>query len=262
MAGGIGGMGLLFVVAVAIMGGGDSAMEVMDVLQDMNSTTSYQQEGGQAPQFEGADEYEVFASTVLGSNNAMWEQVFDQGGRDYRAPKLVLFREATQSGCGGARSAIGPHYCPVDETMYLDETFFDELQKRFGAKGGDVAEAYVISHEVGHHIQTVLGISDQVRAAQNKNPKSANGLSIKQELQADCFAGMWVHSIKNQGVLGRNEVYEAIDAAEAVGDDRIQEAVNGRVHPESWTHGSSADRKKWFNIGYEYGNFNRCNTFE
>jgi len=156
---------------------------------------------------------------------------------------------------------LSPHYCPADETIYLDETFFDELQSRFGARGGDVAEAYVIAHEVGHHVQTVLGTSRDVRTAQSRNPSEKNALSIKQELQADCYAGLWAHSLRGQGIFDDGEIVEAIDAAEAVGDDHIQETVQGHVHPESWTHGSSDDRKKWFLRGYEGGGVAVCDTF-
>ncbi len=262
VAGGIGGIGILLVIAVGIMGGEQEAYQVYDVLSQINqNSTQYTEEGTQSSEFAGEDSYEVFASTVLGSNNYYWDRLFKSGDAQYVEPTLVLFRGSTESACGGATSAIGPHYCPTDETIYLDETFFDELQRRFGAKGGDVAEAYVIAHEVGHHVQTRLGTSTQVRKLQQKNPSKANDLSVSLELQADCYAGLWANSIRDQGVFGRNEISEAIDAAEAVGDDRIQESVNGRINPESWTHGSSADRKKWFNIGYETGDVKQCDTF-
>jgi uncharacterized protein len=206
--------------------------------------------------YEGADTYEVFASTVLGSNNDMWESVFARSNRTYTEPKLVLFRESTQSACGGATSDVGPHYCPLDQTIYLDETFFDELMTRFGAQGGDVAQAYVISHEVGHHAQNELGVMDRARSS------NSNTSSINLELQADCFAGMWAHSIKNQGVLEPNEIEEALDAASAVGDDRIQKKVTGQINPETWTHGSSAQRVSWFTKGYNDGNLSSCDTFK
>jgi predicted metalloprotease len=205
--------------------------------------------------YEGEDTYEVFASTVLGSNNDMWKSVFARSNRTYSNPKLVLFRESTQSACGGATSDVGPHYCPLDKTIYLDETFFDELMNRFGAQGGDVAQAYVIAHEVGHHAQNELGIMDRARSS------SSNTSSIALELQADCFAGMWAHSIKNQGVLEPNEIQEALDAAAAVGDDRIQKKVTGQINPETWTHGSSAQRVSWFTKGYNDGNLSSCDTF-
>ncbi len=257
---GIGVTGIVIVLAVAYFGGGEQASQVADILQQSQA----QQSSGsleQPAEFAGEDSYEVFASQVLGSNNDLWDKEFTLLGRQYSEPLLVLFRGATGSGCGGATSAVGPHYCPLDNTMYLDETFFDELTKRFGARGGDVAEAYVIAHEVGHHVQNELGINAQVRSLQQRNPGESNALSIKQELQADCFAGMWAHSLRDQRIFEEGEIEEAIDAAEAVGDDRIQEKVNGRVNPESWTHGSSADRKEWFNRGYNLGSFEQCNTF-
>ncbi len=262
--GGIGVTGIVIVLAVAYFGGGEQAVQVMDVMQQMESQNVGSSSGQEDPNsaFAGEDSYEVFASTVLGSNNDLWEKYFAARGLTYNDPTLVLFRNGTQSGCGGAHSAVGPHYCPLDRTIYLDETFFDELETRFGARGGDVAEAYVIAHEVGHHVQTELGIGGKVRQLQQQNPSEANALSVKQELQADCFAGMWAYSIKGADVFDRGEIAEAIDAAEAVGDDRIQEKVQGRVNPESWTHGSSADRKKWFNVGFSTGDFAACNTFQ
>jgi predicted metalloprotease len=189
----------------------------------------------------------------------MWTQVFKDSGKTYREPKLILFRGGTQSGCGIATSSVGPHYCPSDESIYLDETFFDELQSRFGAQGGDVAEAYVIAHEVGHHAQNQLGIMEQAQSGRTQS--ESNELSVKLELQADCFAGLWAHSIADRGVFEPNEILEAMDAAAAVGDDRIQQAVTGQINPESWTHGSSEDRKSWFSRGYETGTPASCNTF-
>ena len=144
----------------------------------------------------------------------------------------------------------------------MDERFFDELENRVGATGGDVAEAYVIGHEVGHHIQTLMGISSQVRKLKTQKPSLANELSIRQELQADCFAGLWANSIRGADVFDNGEIREAVDAAAAVGDDRIQEKTQGRIHPESWTHGASEDRVNWFNVGYEFGEFNKCDTFK
>ncbi|MBC7766762.1 neutral zinc metallopeptidase [Arenimonas sp.] len=202
--------------------------------------------------FEGADKYEVFTSTVLGSINDMWTDIFKKNNLVYIPPKLVLFRGNTQSACGGASSAVGPHYCPLDKTIYIDETFFEQLQKQYKAKGGDVAEAYVIAHEVGHHVQQQFGLSE---AKDNKT-------SIKTELQADCYAGLWAYSIKDAGVFGVNEIQEALDAAAAVGDDRIQKTTTGRVTPESWTHGSSVERVRWFTEGYTTGSISACDTFK
>jgi uncharacterized protein len=249
--GGLGVAGVIIVIVFNLLGGGN----VGDVLNQLQQIQVPTQQNLSTTEFEGADSYEVFASTVLGSTNDMWSDVFAKSNSTYTPPKLVLFREATQSGCGVATSSVGPHYCPADSTIYLDETFFNELKLRFKAQGGDVAEAYVIAHEVGHHVQHELGIMD---AVQQDNTRQN---SINLELQADCFAGLWAYSIKDQGVLAFDEIQEAIDAAAAVGDDRIQEAVTGQVHKETWTHGSSAQRVEWFNKGYQSGTLSACDTF-
>lgn len=258
---GVGSFGLVGIVALiafSVLTGGEVPID--QVFQQLQ-TVQVPSQSVDPEQFAGADEYEVFVSTVLGSNNAVWEEVFSAQDQNYNEPELVLFRGGTQSGCGVATSQIGPHYCPTDSTIYIDETFFDELQQRFGAAGGDVAEAYVIAHEVGHHVQNELGVFRRVAALRSRNPSQANELSVKQELQADCFAGLWAHSIRESGIFERGEIQEAIDAAAAVGDDRIQQKSQGRVNPESWTHGSSEDRVKWFTLGYETGDVNRCDTF-
>ncbi len=257
---GIGVTGLLVVLAIGMIGWQEPAMEVLNTLQQNQQT--YQQEPAESWEFAGEDEYEVFASTVLGSNDALWKNAFSQGGKKYSAPKLVLFRGGTQSACGWASSKMWPHYCPTDQTIYLDETFFDELTKQYGAKWWDVAEAYVIAHEVAHHIQNQLGISQKVQRLRRTDPNKVNQASVHLELQADCLAGIWAASIAGKWILEVNEISEAIDAAEAVGDDRIQEAAYWEIHPETWTHGSSADRKKWFNIGYKYSSFEKCDTFK
>ncbi len=257
VGGGVGILGLALYLIFSFVGGGSPDVgTVLNELQNMQ----VQPQNFNASAFEGADNYEVFASTVLGSNNDMWEQVFSTSGHTYEEPKLVLFRGATQSSCGGASAEVGPHYCPPDETIYLDETFFDELRNRFGAEG-DVAEAYVIAHEVGHHVQNLLGTDDAVQEAAAQGEADANELSQRLELQADCFAGLWAYSIKDRGVFEPGEIQEAIDAASAVGDDRIQKASTGRINPETWTHGSSEQRVAWFNRGFQSGSAERCNTF-
>lgn len=245
--------GLALLLLFNVLAGGD----VTDVLGQLDNIPIDQQQNVRREEFEGQDSYEVFASTVLGSNNDMWTNVFSKMNLTYTPPKLVLFRTATRSACGTATSEVGPHYCPVDTTIYLDETFFDELTNRFGAEGGDVAEAYVIAHEVAHHAQNELGIMEEVQ-----NAGRDNELSIKLELQADCFAGLWSNSIRHLAVFEPGEIHEAMDAAAAVGDDRIQESVSGQVNPESWTHGSSEQRVTWFNRGYELGSLASCNTFQ
>jgi uncharacterized protein len=253
VGGGLGIVGVIVTILFAFAGNGSVPIE--DVLGQLQTTLPQQSLSSQ--DFAGADKYETFASTVLGSNNDLWKHVFNQqSDTPYAEPKLVLFRGATRSGCGMATSQVGPHYCPADATIYIDETFFDELQRRFKAKGGDVAEAYVIAHEVGHHVQNRLGIMDQVRAQGN-----ANQLSINLELQADCFAGVWAKSVADAGVFEPGEIQEALDAAAAVGDDRIQSMVEGQVTPETWTHGSSKQRVTWFNKGFTTGTPSSCDTF-
>lgn len=256
--GGVSLAGLALYVLVTYLSGGDFG----DVLNQLPAVPVEQQNYVSTEEFAGEDQYEIFASTVLGSNNDMWKVMFTKSGRTYTPPKLVLFRTATQSSCGAATSQVGPHYCPVDQTIYLDETFFDELTSRFGAQGGDVAEAYVISHEVGHHAQNELQIMEDVQSQQQSDQNQANDLSIKLELQADCFAGLWANSIRNEGVFTAGEIREAIDAAAAVGDDRIQEKVTGYTNPETWTHGSSEQRVSWFNKGFNSGQLSACETFK
>lgn len=258
--GGLGLVGVIIAIVFSFLGGGSP--DLNSVLQQLQQTQGVQQETGKPNEFEGLDSYEKFTAKVLGSNNVLWGNIFAENNLSYREPKLVLFRAATQSGCGLSTSQVGPHYCPIDNTIYIDETFFDELTTRFGAQGGDVAEAYVIAHEVAHHVQNELGTMDQVQLAQQNNPSRANELSIQLELQADCFAGVWAYSVANQGVFEQGEIKEAIDAAAAVGDDRIQQSTRGRTNPETWTHGSSEQRVEWFNKGFETGNPAECNTFE
>jgi len=252
-AGGLGIGGIALIIALNYFGGGDFSSVLPTIINELQNTQSSQSYN--SADFEGADSYEVFASTVLGSTNETWSAIFASANRTYNPPLLVLFRGRTQSACGGADSDTGPHYCPPDETIYLDETFFEELTTRFGAQGGDVAQAYVIAHEVGHHVQHALGISDQVAR------DGSNDASISLELQADCYAGIWAYSIKDLGVFEEGEIAEAIDAAAAVGDDRIQSKTTGRISPETWTHGSSAERVRWFTRGYETGSVEACNTF-
>lgn len=261
--GGLGGLGLIAALLFMFIGGGSGGglEQVMNQLQEAQAP---QTSGTQPPEFAGEDDYQVFTETVLGSTDQAWEDIFKASGLEYVKPKLVLFRGSTQSACGGASSAVGPHYCPTDETIYLDETFFDEMTSRFGAKGGDVAEAYVIAHEVGHHVQNRIGMTDEVRKAQQAagSQEAANKLSVSLELQADCYAGIWANSIRDAGVFLPGEINEAVDAAAAVGDDRIQQKVEGQITPERWTHGSSQQRVEWFNRGFETGDPGQCNTFK
>lgn len=254
VVGGLSLTGFALILLVNYLNGGDLGTVLNDVGNQVVQQQSQNTTSTTTDEFAGEDEYEIFASTVLGSNNDNWNKVFSGLGKEYTAPKLVLFRQATQSGCGGASSEVGPHYCNTDTTIYLDETFFDLMTKRFGAKGGDVAQAYVISHEVGHHVQNLLGTLDRVL-------DGSNDTSIRIELQADCFAGIWANSIKDKGILEINEIKEAMDAAASVGDDRIQEKVQGYTNPESFTHGTSEQRVRWFTTGYENGTIASCETF-
>lgn len=255
--GGLGGVGLIIFLVISLLGGGSGLEDVLGQL----ATPAQPVE--QSADFEGLDDYELFTSTVLGSTDETWSTIFEGSGLTYQLPELILFRGSTDSACGVASSAVGPHYCPLNETIYLDETFFDELTTRFGAEGGDVAEAYVIAHEVGHHVQKRLGVMDQVQALQQQASSQAevNELSVLLELQADCFAGIWANSIRSEGVFLPGEINEALDAAAAVGDDRIQQAVTGQVSPESWTHGSSEQRVEWFTVGFDSGDPSACDTF-
>lgn len=208
-----------------------------------------------------AEERQVeFVSFVLDDTERVWTSVLAQNGGRYAAPKLVLFRDAVQSACGFAESATGPFYCPGDQKAYVDLAFFDELQRRFGAPG-DFAQAYVLAHEIGHHVQNLLGVERQVRQLQRQNPSAQNELSVRMELQADCFAGVWAHSTAQRNLLEAGDVEEALQAAAAVGDDHIQKMTRGRVSPESFTHGSSQQRMDWFQRGMRSGDPAGCNTF-
>jgi predicted metalloprotease len=200
-------------------------------------------------------------SFVLDDTQKTWTQILpQQTNTPYRHAKLVLFRDSTQSRCGGAASATGPFYCPGDERVYIDLGFFDELSRRFGAPG-QFAQAYVLAHELGHHVQKLIGIEGKVHQLQESNSREANPLSVKLELQADCFAGVWAHSTQQRGLLESGDVKSALGAAAAVGDDRLQKMSRGHVSPESFTHGSSQQRMHWFQAGLDNGTIAACNTF-
>jgi len=202
-----------------------------------------------------------FVSFVLDDVQATWDRELPaQTGMRYRHAKLVLFTDATRTACGVGESATGPFYCPSDERAYIDLGFYRQLAGRFGAKG-DFAQAYVIAHEIGHHVQKIVGTSDRVHRAPRSQLEGANGLSVRLELQADCFAGIWAHSTAERKILDVGDVEEAIGAAQAIGDDRLQKQATGTVRPETWTHGSSAERVRWFTRGYEAGKMQACDTF-
>jgi len=202
-----------------------------------------------------------FVTFVLNDAQATWEKILPEQGTQYRHAKLVLFRNAIDSACGLARSATGPFYCPEDEKVYIDLGFYDELRQRFGAPG-EFAEAYVLAHEIGHHVQKVLGIEGKVHEAMEENPQTQNQYSVRLELQADCFAGIWAHSTQQRNLLESGDVDSALRAAAAVGDDRLQKMSTGQVNPDSFTHGSSAQRAQWFQRGFRDGEIGSCNTFQ
>jgi predicted metalloprotease len=252
-----GGIGtLLLVLAVWLCGGDPQAL--LDQLGGGSGTSApsaqQQPQSQNKPPQNDAQTRKI--SSVLKSTENVWNQILPQQARiKYVEPKLVLFENQTSSACGYASSATGPFYCPGDEKLYLDFSFFDELQTRFGAPG-DFAQAYVIAHEVGHHIQNLLGTMDKVNAAGNSNQ-----LSVKLELQADCYAGVWANYVQKKGLLEAGDVEEALKAASAVGDDNIQKQSQGYVVPESFTHGSAQQRMTWFNQGFKNGDIRQCNTF-
>jgi predicted metalloprotease len=206
------------------------------------------------------DKLVEFVSFVLDDVQGTWERTFPIAARNYRHTKLVLFTDTVRSGCGFAETAMGPFYCPEDEKVYIDLGFYRELRDRFGAPG-DFAQAYVIAHEIGHHVQNILGLSERVREMQQRRPDSANQLSVLLELQADCLAGVWAHSTQQRDILERGDVEEGLGAAAAVGDDRIQKQAGAGVNPETWTHGSSQQRVEWFRRGMQGGTVADCNTF-
>jgi len=202
-----------------------------------------------------------FVSFVLDDTQKTWTEILpQQTGKTYHHAKLVLFRNYIQSGCGGAESATGPFYCPNDEKVYIDLDFYDELKRRFGAPG-EFAQAYVVAHELGHHVQNILGIERKLRQLQDQNPRSEKPLSVKLELQADCFAGIWAHSTQQRGLLEQGDIESALGAASAVGDDRLQKMATGHVNPDSFTHGSSEQRMRWFRKGFDSGSVAACDTF-
>ena len=253
---GIGGVLILLVLSIvfkrdffSLVGGGEN----------MVPGTSLRQSD---PQRDAQEEPTVqFVSFVLDDAQNTWSKLLDSRGIPYQHAKLVLFRDVTSSGCGTAQSATGPFYCPADQKVYIDLGFYDELRQRFGAPG-EFAEAYVLTHEIGHHIQNLLGVERKVRALRQQNPGAGNALSVRLELQADCFAGVWANSTQQRNLLESGDVQSALGAAAAVGDDRLQRMSTGRVSPDSFTHGSSEQRMQWFQTGMTAGTIESCNTFQ
>jgi len=256
--GGIGGIGLILVVLVALFFGVDPSV----LLQGGPGGVAPPAESPQESRGPGDDQLRDFVAVVLADTEETWNQLFHQLNRTYQEPKLVLFSGAVQSACGFAQAAMGPFYCPGDRKVYIDLSFYRDLKQRFRAPG-DFAQAYVIAHEIGHHVQTLLGISQQVeKARRGLSTADSNALSVRLELQADCFAGVWAHHAqKLRQILEAGDVEEGLNAASAIGDDRLQRQATGRVTPESFTHGSSAQRVRWFKQGLTAGSVQRCDTF-
>jgi len=256
--GGIGvGLGGVVILGLLSLLTGQNFLALLGPLSEMTSQTTTEE--GPIESTPEEDERVQFVSFVLDDTQATWAKLLP--GR-YRPAKLVLFRERVQSGCGTAESAMGPFYCPLDEKAYIDLGFYADLRSRFGAEGGDFAQAYVLAHELGHHVQHILGIDQQVREAQGQRPDLQNQLSVRTELQADCFAGMWGHSTQQRNILEAGDVEDALNAAAAIGDDRIQRRMGGGgVQPESFTHGSSEQRVQWFRRGFDGGSIESCDTF-
>lgn len=257
---GLGLPGLLIFALFMILGGGGGLPDIEDGLEGLGTSSGGAE--AQAP-LEGPDPDEElvdFMSFVLDDVQNFWDDTFRGSNKQYRRAKLVLFEGGTESGCGGATEEIGPHYCPADENIYLDLDFFRDLRNNFGAPG-DFAQAYVLAHEVAHHVQQVTGISGDVHRESQADPDQANELSVRLELQADCLAGVWAFTAFERSLLESGDLEEGLNAAASVGDDRIQQKATGRIDEESWTHGSSEQRVKWFSIGYENGDANDCDTF-
>lgn len=255
-----GGVGLIVVVILALVFGVDPSQ----LISGMEGAGGPGVEQPSGPYQETPEEAQrsAFVKVVLADTEDVWTQIFKGAGETYRLPTLVLFRGAVQSACGNAQSAMGPFYCPSDQKVYLDLSFYDDMAGKLGAKG-DFAFAYVVAHEVGHHVQTLLGTSAQVQQQRARvGEAEGNELSVRQELQADCYAGVWAHHTEKQKqVLEAGDIEEAMNAAAAVGDDRLQQRGQGYVVPESFTHGTSAQRAKWFKAGLKSGDPNQCDTF-
>ena len=249
---GIGGTAVLLVLSL-VFG--------HNFFNDVPATTVNQSNGALAPADSAREEPEVhFVSFVLNDAQATWARLLPKYGANYHDAGLVLFRGATDTGCGTGQTAMGPFYCPVDEKVYVDLEFYDELKTKYGA-AGDFAQAYVLAHELGHHVQKILGTGAKVRRAQDSDPSTANALSVRMELQADCFAGVWGHDTQQRNILQAGDVEEGLNAAASVGDDRIQQRTRGRVDAETFTHGSAAQRASWFKKGFDTGNPRSCDTF-
>jgi predicted metalloprotease len=254
--------GVAVIVIVGLLMGQDPLQILGQIAGQATQTSQVGLPQGEAP--AANDEHSEFVRAILGDTEDTWRELFQSAGQQYRDPKLVLFSGGVNSACGFANSAVGPFYCPGDQRVYLDLTFFRELEQRFAA-AGDFAQAYVIAHEVGHHVQTLLGVSARVNAARQRGERveGDSGLLVRQELQADCLAGVWAHHAQRRHAwLEEGDLEEALNAASAIGDDRLQKQARGQVVPDAFTHGTSAQRVRWFRMGFDSGQPGRCDTFK
>lgn len=257
---GLGGTAAVVVISLLL---GKNPIEMLGLVNSMTGGGGTVASGQPAAPTAANAENREFVRAILGETEDVWGEVFKTANSSYEQPKLILFGGSVQTACGGATSASGPFYCPGDRKVYLDTSFFDEMRSKLGG-GGDFAEAYVIAHEVGHHVQNLLGVAAQVNRAREKGQQMEGdgGLSVRMELQADCFAGLWANkSQARHQWLENGDVEEALNTATAIGDDRLQKQSQGQVVPDSFTHGTSEQRVRWFKIGFEKGDVNRCNTF-
>lgn len=262
LGGGRMGLGTIAIALVASYFLGVNPLTVLNMLSG-GGLPAIEQSAPAAHRPPADDQMARFVSKVLASTEDTWNEVFRANGRQYQEPKLVLFTGATPTACGTGQSAMGPFYCPGDQKVYIDLAFYRDLKDRFQAPG-EFAQAYVIAHEVGHHVQNLLGIADKVhQTKQRVSEREANALSVRMELQADCLAGVWGKRTDTmQGILEPGDLEAALTAASAIGDDRLQQQAQGRIVPESFTHGSSEQRVRWFRMGFETGDMNQCNTFK
>lgn len=249
-----GGIGIILMIIFALMGGDLGSIINNPGIADPGNNTTYEST-------QEEEDLKDFVSVVLADTEDAWSEIFSENKMSYQNPTLVIFNDSVQSACGVAGSSTGPFYCPADQKLYIDLSFYKELGERFGAPG-DFAMAYVIAHEVGHHVQTLLGISQQVQKIQSQvSQTEANKYLVMLELQADYFAGVWANHAKGQGYLEEGDLEEALNAANAIGDDRLQKNTQGYVVPDSFTHGTSAQRMKWFKLGFQYGDLSHGDTF-
>lgn len=254
--------GVAIIVVLGLINGQDPMQILEQVANEVMNQPHSVSSSKQPPRVEDNRNFD-FTAAILGDTEDTWRALFAQKQANYPVPTLVVFENTVRSACGNASSAMGPFYCPADQQVYIDLSFFRELRERFNA-GGEFAQAYVIAHEVGHHVQTVLGISKQVQQArqQGHNVEGNNGLLVRQELQADCFAGIWAHHAqKRHSWLEAGDLEDALNAAQAIGDDRLQKQSQGYVVPDAFTHGTAKQREHWFKQGFQYGDMNRCDTF-